>query len=116
MGIESIKLELGDASKDRVNQLNTLEEFRLRVYESSALYKEKMKKWHDAKILQREFKVGDLVLLYNSYLRLFPGKLKSKWSGLFKVTRVLTNGAIEDESKEGSAFKVNGKRLKLYFG
>ncbi|WMV45354.1 hypothetical protein MTR67_038739 [Solanum verrucosum] len=44
------------------------------------------------------------------------GKLKSKWSGPFKVTRVFANGEIEVESKEGSTFKVNGQRLKLYFG
>ena len=66
-----------------------------------------MKKWHDAKILKREFRVGDWVLLYNSRLRLFPGKLKSKWSGPFKVTRVFTNGAIKVEGQEGPTFKVN---------
>ncbi|KAH0714913.1 hypothetical protein KY284_007818 [Solanum tuberosum] len=85
----------------RINQLHELEEFRLRVYKSSALYKEKMKKWHDTKILQREFRVGDLVLLYNSRLRLFPSKIKSKWSGPFKVTRVFKNGKMEVEGKEG---------------
>ena len=57
--------------------LNELDEFRLKAYESSAVYKEKMKKYHDKKIEKREFMVGDLVLLFNSRLRLFPGKLKS---------------------------------------
>jgi len=75
-----------------------------------------MKKWHDSRILRREFQVGDWVLLYNSRLRLFLGKLKSKWSGPFRVTRVFSNGAIEVRGKEGHAFKVNGQRLKLYFG
>jgi len=56
------------------------------------------------------------VLLYNSRLRLFPGKLKSKWSGPFRVTRVFTYGATEVEGKGGPVFKVNGQRLKLYFG
>ena len=41
-------------------------------------YNENMKKYHDLKIEKREFMVGDLVLLYISRLRLFPGKLKSK--------------------------------------
>ncbi|XP_049391333.1 uncharacterized protein LOC125855624 [Solanum stenotomum] len=86
------------------------------AYESSALYKESIKKWHDSRILKREFQAGVWVLLYNSRLRLFTGKLKSKWSGPFGVTRVFTNGAIEVEGKEGHAFKVNGQRLKLYFG
>ncbi|WMV41391.1 hypothetical protein MTR67_034776 [Solanum verrucosum] len=45
---------------------------------------EKMKKWHNAKIRQRNFRVGDSVLLYNSRLRLLPDKLKSRWSSPFK--------------------------------
>ncbi|XP_049364532.1 uncharacterized protein LOC125829338 [Solanum verrucosum] len=103
-------------SKWRVDHLNELDEFRFRAYKSSATYKEKMKKWHDSRILKRKFRVGDWVLLYNSRLLLFPGKLKSKWSGPFRVTRVFTNGTIEIEDKEGPAFKVNGQRLKLYVG
>ncbi|XP_049372824.1 uncharacterized protein LOC125837794 [Solanum verrucosum] len=114
--LKALNLDWTRTSKERVEQLNVLEEFRLRAYKSSALYKEKMKKWHDAKIFKREFKVGDPVLLYNSRLRLFLEKLKSKWSGPFRVTRVFTNGSIEVEGQEGPAFKVNGQRLKSYFG
>ncbi|XP_049394674.1 uncharacterized protein LOC125858960 [Solanum stenotomum] len=102
--------------QERVEQLNELDEFRLRSYESSVIYKEKMKKWHDARILKRDFKVGDWVLLYNSRLRLFLGKFKSKWSGPFRVIRVFINGAIEVEDQEGPPFTVNGQRLKLYLG
>ncbi|XP_015160587.1 uncharacterized protein [Solanum tuberosum] len=93
-----------------------MEEFRFRAYESLDLYKKKMKKWHNSKILRREFQVGDFVLLYNSRLRLFPGKIKSKWFGPFKVTLVFRNVAIKVEGKEGPTFKVNGKLLTLYFG
>ncbi|KAK4716687.1 hypothetical protein R3W88_015025 [Solanum pinnatisectum] len=114
--LKALNLDWTKTSRGRVEQLNELDEFRFRAYESSALYKEKMKKLHDAKILKREFKVGDWVLLYNSRLRLFPEKLKSKWSGPFRVTRAFTNGAVEVEGQEGPAFKVNGQYLKLYFG
>jgi len=93
--LKALNLDWTKASKERIEQLNKLDEFRFKAYESSALYKEKMKKWHDAKILRREFRVGDWVLLYNSRLLLFPGKLKSKWSRPFRVTRVFTNDAIE---------------------
>jgi len=96
--------------------LNELDEFRLKSYEISAIYKAKMKKWHDARKLKRDFKVEEWVLLYNSRLRLFLEKLKYKWSGPFRVTRVFTNGAIEVKDQEGPPFKVNGERLKLYFG
>ncbi|KAK4721447.1 hypothetical protein R3W88_011680 [Solanum pinnatisectum] len=114
--LKALNLDWTKTSRERVGQLNELDEFRFKAYESSALYKKKMKKWYDSKILKREFKVGDWVLLYNSRLRLFPRKLKSKWSGSFRVTRVFTNGAIEVEGQEGHVFKVNGQRLKVYFG
>ncbi|XP_049357506.1 uncharacterized protein LOC125822166 [Solanum verrucosum] len=104
------------ASKERIKQRNELDEFRFKAYESSPLYKEKMKKWHDAKILRRKFRVGYWVLLYNSHLQLFLGKIKSIWSGPFRVTRVFTTGAIEVEGQEGPTFKLNGQCLKLYFG
>ncbi|XP_049346735.1 uncharacterized protein LOC125811272 [Solanum verrucosum] len=92
--LKTLNLNWEKVAKGRVSQLHKLEEVWLRAYESSTLYKEKMKRRHDAKIIQREFRVGDFVLLYNSRLRLFPSKLKSKWSGPFNVTRVFTNGAI----------------------
>ncbi|XP_015164030.1 uncharacterized protein [Solanum tuberosum] len=94
-GLKALNLDWAWTSKGRADQLNELDEFRFRAYESLALYKEKMKKWHDSRSLRREFRVGDWVLLYNSRLRLFPGKLKFKWSGPFRVTRVFSNGAIE---------------------
>ena len=71
-----------------LNELNELDEFCLKAFESATLYKEKMKKYHDLKIEKREFIVGDLVLLYNSRLRLFPGKLKSKWTDPYLVTQL----------------------------
>ena len=60
--------------------------------------------------------VGDLVLLFNSRLRLFPGKLKSKWTGPYTVTQLFPHGAVELETKEGVRFKVNGQRIKIYLG
>ncbi|KAK4726983.1 hypothetical protein R3W88_031900 [Solanum pinnatisectum] len=111
-----LRSALNVRNKMEVEQLNELDKFRFKAYESLAIYKEKLKKWHDAKILKREFRVGDWVLLYNSQLRLFPRKLKSKWSGPFRVARVFTNGAIEVEGEEGPTFKVNRQRLKLYYG
>ena len=60
---------------------------------------------------------GQQVLLFNSRLRLFPGKLKSRWSGPFVVKTVFPHGAVEIfESDPNQAFKVNGQRLKHYYG
>ena len=60
--------------------------------------------------------VGDLVLLFNSRLRLFPGKPKSKWIGPYLITQVFPHGAVELKAKEGVRFKRNRDRIKLYFG
>ena len=60
---------------------------------------------------------GQMVLLFNSRLRLFPGKLKSKWSGPFMVKEVKPYGAVELEDPVTKAnWTVNGQRLKPYFG
>src|ERR1044072_3812343 len=68
-------------------------------------------------LLREELFSGQLVLLYKSRLRLFPGKLKSRWSGPFKVKRVFSHGAVEIENLvDDSLFTVNGQRLKLYHG
>jgi len=71
--------------EQRKIQLQELEEMRLNSYQSSRLYKERVKAYHDKKLLKRNFEPGELVLLFNSRLKLFPGKLKSRWSGPFVV-------------------------------
>ena len=51
--------------------------------------------------------VGDLVLLYNSRLRWFLGKLKSKWTDPYLIAQLFPHGAVELE-QQGVRFKVNG--------
>ncbi|XP_012827660.1 PREDICTED: uncharacterized protein LOC105948946 [Erythranthe guttata] len=99
----------------RLLQLNELEEFRNDAYENAKIYKEKTKKWHDKRITKREFRAGDQVLLFNSRLRLFPGKLKSRWSGPFVVLSATPQGVIEIRGRDGPSFKVNGQRVKHYY-
>nr|GEW80046.1 reverse transcriptase domain-containing protein [Tanacetum cinerariifolium] len=97
-------------------QLNELSELRDQAYENSVTYKERMKKLHDSKIKNRIFNVGDQVLLFNSRLKIFSGKLKTRWSGPFTITRVFPYGTIELSQPNGPNFKVNGHRVKHYFG
>lgn len=61
----NLNLNWDEASKERVSQLHEMEEFYLRAYKSSNLYKERMQRWHDDKILKRECREGDSILLYN---------------------------------------------------
>ena len=79
-------------------------------------HKEKMKKDNELKSEKREYMVGDLVLLDNFRLCLLPGKLKSKRTGPYLTTQVFPHGAVELKTKEGVRFKVNGERIKFYFG
>ncbi|KAK8546633.1 hypothetical protein V6N12_027409 [Hibiscus sabdariffa] len=103
--------------KKRLLELNDLEEFRLQAYESARLYKEKTKRWHDKHIMPQPFHERQQVLLYNSRLKLFPGKLKSRWSGPFLVHKVYPYGAVEiKKDEDANIFKVNGQRLKVYTG
>ena len=90
-------------------QLNELEEFRNEAYENVKIYKEKTKAWHDKHIARKEFEAGQRVLLFNSRLKLFPGKLKSRWSGPFTVTRVFPYGGAKIMHLEKGTFKFNTK-------
>ncbi|XP_059310188.1 uncharacterized protein LOC132061373 [Lycium ferocissimum] len=106
-----------EATKLRLFQLNEMDAFRYQAYESASLYKERMKQYHDKKILKREFYKGDHVLLFKSRLKFIPSKLKSRWSGPFEVVGVSPHGAIELKSVDGTRkFKVNGQRVKHYHG
>ncbi|XP_075103569.1 uncharacterized protein LOC142178136 [Nicotiana tabacum] len=111
--IKVLNLDLSLASKHRLAQMNELEEFRLDAYENARIFKESTKRWHDSLIKLKEFHEGDRVLLYNSRLRLFPRKFKSRWTGLYVVKHVSPYGAIEIQDEGGNEiFKVNGHRLK----
>ncbi|GKB97934.1 reverse transcriptase domain-containing protein [Tanacetum coccineum] len=91
-------------------------ELRDHAYENSLIYKEKTKRIHDSKIKNRVFNVGDQVLLFNSRLKMFSGKLKSRWSGPFTITQVFPYGTVELSQNSRPNFKVNGHRIKHYFG
>nr|GEY04393.1 hypothetical protein [Tanacetum cinerariifolium] len=86
-------------------QLNELNKLRDQAYEYSLIYKEKTKKLHDSKIKNRIFNVGDRVLLFNSYLKIFPGKLKTRWTGTFTIAHVFPYETIELSQPDGPNFK-----------
>ena len=112
---ESIQSSFLATSIRRKLQLNELDEWRMMAYENLRIYKERTKWYHDRKIKhQREFREGDQYLLFNSRLKLFPRKLKSRWSGPFVVKKVFPYGTVEIEHSESGSFKVNGQRLKRY--
>ena len=76
--IKKINCDFTAAKENRLLQMNKLEELGNEAYDNARIYKDKTKKWHDQKIMRKDFRVGELVLLYNSRLKLFLGKLKSR--------------------------------------
>ncbi|GKA11641.1 reverse transcriptase domain-containing protein [Tanacetum coccineum] len=65
----------------------------------------KTKKIHDFKIKNRIFNVGDRVLLFNSRLKIFSGKLKTRWTGPFTVAQVFPYGTVELSQNDRPNFK-----------
>ncbi|GJS79231.1 reverse transcriptase domain-containing protein [Tanacetum coccineum] len=114
--LKHTNFDLKTAGDHRKVQLNELNELRDEAYENSLIYKEKTKRIHDSKIKNRVFNVGDRVLLFNSRLKIFSGKLKTRWSGPFTITHVFPYGTVELSQNSGPNFKVNGHRVKHYFG
>lgn len=102
-------------SMKRKVKINELDELRLQTYESSRIYKERVKRYHDSKILPKDFKIEQMVQLFNSRLRLFLGMLKLKWLGSFQIKNVKPYHAIELEDPIYKAiWTVNGQQMKLY--
>nr|GEZ04390.1 reverse transcriptase domain-containing protein [Tanacetum cinerariifolium] len=103
--LKHTNFDLKTAGDHRKLQLNELHELRDQAYESSLIYKERSKKLHDSKIKNRIFNVGDQVLLFNSRLKIFSGKLKTRWSSPFTITEVYPYGTAKLSHADGSNFK-----------
>ncbi|GJU46982.1 reverse transcriptase domain-containing protein [Tanacetum coccineum] len=114
--VEHANFDLETTGDHRKVQLKELNELRDHAYENSLIYKDKTKRIHDSKIKNHVFNVGDEVLLFNSRLKMFLGKLKSHWSGPFTISHVFPYGTVELSQNSEPNFKVNGYRIKHYFG
>ncbi|GJY86441.1 reverse transcriptase domain-containing protein [Tanacetum coccineum] len=113
--LKQCNMDLAIAAKNHFIELNELMELRDGSYENTRIYKERTKKWHDSRLRgDKDFKVGDNVLLFNSRLRMHPGNLKLKWYGPNVVKTVYPYGTMEITDKNRICFKVNGQRLKKY--
>nr|GFA10314.1 reverse transcriptase domain-containing protein [Tanacetum cinerariifolium] len=112
--LKHVNFDLKTVSDHRKLQLNELSELRDQAYENSLIYKERTKKFHDAKIKNRIFNVDDQLLLFNSRLKIFSGKLKSRWSGPFTISEIYPYGTAKLVYPDGCNFQVNWHRLKHY--
>ncbi|XP_062094062.1 uncharacterized protein LOC133800106 [Humulus lupulus] len=92
--------------QERLLELNEIDEFQNEAYENAKIYNENSKACHYKRIIRKDFQLRDKVLLFNSRLKLFPGKLKSRWSGPFTIVVLLPYEAVQIHSKKTGHFKV----------
>ncbi|GJU62343.1 reverse transcriptase domain-containing protein [Tanacetum coccineum] len=123
--LKNVNLDLDAARKHRYLQLYKLAELRNEAYEHSRTYKERTKRWHDAKIMDKEFHEGEEVLVFNSRLKLFLGKLKTRWYGPYTISKVFPYGtvevcegtrALEQETRDLDVENKHKKNLKASYG
>ena len=115
--LKELNMDLEKAGQKRIMDLEELEELRDAAYENAKLYKERTKKYHDKNLRGKQLFPGMKVLLYNSRLRFFPGKLKSRWNGPYEIVQVFPYGAVElTNPATHQQFKGNGQRIKPYLG
>ena len=113
--MKKLNLSLDEAGKHKLRQLQELQELRHDAYGNVEIYKEKTKAFHDRNIRRRNFNVNEKVWLYNSRLKLFPSKLRSRWDGPYVAVESFDNRSVLiSDPKSGKQFKINGHRLKPY--
>uniref|UniRef100_A0A2N9GPF0 RNA-directed DNA polymerase n=1 Tax=Fagus sylvatica TaxID=28930 RepID=A0A2N9GPF0_FAGSY len=115
--IKAFNFDLKEAGELRKFQMSELEELRNEAYISTRHYKERMKLFHDKKIVRKTFEPNQTVLLYDSKLHTFSGKLRTRWDGPYIVKEVFDYGAVViEDPRDGRILKVNGQRLRPYLG
>ncbi|KAL1558575.1 hypothetical protein AAHA92_09023 [Salvia divinorum] len=114
--VKEINMDAKVCEEERKLQLQELKELRLESYDAAIWYKERTKLWHDRNLRAKNLQVGQIVLLFQSRLKLMPGKLKSRWIGPYVITSIRSNGALEIQgsSPNSEPFIVNGHRVKVY--
>ena len=109
-------MNLSEAQKHRMDQLNELDEIRQDAILRTDLVQHQRTKWHDPHIKERKFQKGDWALLFDSKFKHFKGKFQTHWLGPYEIDEVFNNGAIRvntiDEFQ--TPLIVNGHRLKVY--
>jgi len=90
-----LNYDLSEAGEERRLQLSELEEIKAEAYESARSYKERAKLSYDKHILRKEFATGMKVLLFESKLHLFSGKLRPRWTGPYIVSRIFIYAAVK---------------------
>jgi hypothetical protein len=108
-----LNLELTEAQKQRIAQLNELDEIKQEAFQQTELVQQQRATWHDKLIKKKEFAPRNWALLFDSRFKKFRGKLTTRWLGPYEVVSVSGNGAVKIKTidDQNVSFLVNGHRL-----
>ena len=102
--------------EERLAQLVQMEEEHFIAGFHQNVEKHRQKSSHDRHITAKQFKVGGLVLIYDSKSLKYLGKLKIHWLGPYVVVHIIEASAVKLHKIDGTplAGMINGNRLKPY--
>jgi len=105
-----------ESNEERKVNLNLLDEIREEARIKAEALKRRVEYNYISKLKPRQFQVADLVMRKAHPYQL-ENKLSPKWTGPFRVTEALGNGAYRLETQEGGAIPLtwNATNLKFYF-
>eukprot|EP00253_Pinus_taeda_P011333 PITA_11333 len=111
-----LDLDLSHAQRERLLQLNGLDEHRMQALLHSEVVQLQRKIWHDSHLNEKQFQPGDWVLLYDSRYKDFKEKPRKRWLGPYTMEKCNENGSIliRTIDEEAIPMLVNGHRLKIY--
>ncbi|RDX72688.1 hypothetical protein CR513_47783, partial [Mucuna pruriens] len=113
--VKQCNIAYDQVGEQRKFQLQEFDEPRVEAYENAKIYKQKVKRFHDQKILRKDFHIGQKVLLFNSRLKLIAGKLRSRWDGPFVITNIFSHGVVQlRDEHTNNTFQVCGHQLKPF--
>jgi len=112
----TMRLPLDESQRHQLLQLNELDELQLKAYQSIEVAQAQQKKAFDKKVKKKEFKEGDLVMMFDArHHRRAYKKLLPKWFGPFVIKKVFVdNGSYELGNVDGSPYpdRVNHDKFK----
>ncbi|KAK5836098.1 hypothetical protein PVK06_011847 [Gossypium arboreum] len=116
--LSELKLDEAEWIQSRYDQLNLIEEKRLRVICYGKMYKKRMMRAYNKKVRPRVFYEGDLVLKQILPMQKnFKGKWMPIWEGPYEVKKAFSRGALILTKMDGRSLPnpVNADSVKKYF-
>lgn len=93
--VKQCNIDLEKVGNHKKLQLNKREEILNEVYDNTWICNRKTKVVHDKMISKKDFQVGQKVLLFNFYLKLFSDKFVSHWISSFIVTNMFSHKVVK---------------------